>query len=192
MKQTETFFKTKKRYVAIMVLCFLYGGFSLLLFVTEAYTRFWRTEIVNEPIPNPRLMDANRFSDSDFNRGLPPFRFPHDPVALLTSPTSLSYLLAGILCIVAGLAIWNLIREKESKKIKQETANHLLLPEERLVIDALKSLGLEATQSRLTKETGLNRVQVHRTINRLEAKGVVEKHKYGLTNKILLKKGIFE
>jgi len=35
-------------------------------------------------------------------------------------------------------------------------------------------------------------VQVHRAIKRLEAKGVLEKHDYGLTNKIILKKEFVE
>jgi len=56
----------------------------------------------------------------------------------------------------------------------------------------LRSSHYESTQSRLAKETGLGKVQVHRAIKRLEAKGLIEKHDYGLTNKILLKKELFE
>ncbi|MFH0955027.1 MAG: MarR family transcriptional regulator [Candidatus Micrarchaeota archaeon] len=197
MKQAETGFKTKKKYVLIMVLCFLYGGFALFLFATEAYTAYWRADILN----------TSRFGPpDDFNRGQPPDfnrladnnqnsvagRFPRDPVAALTSPAALIELFGGIISLLAGLGIWNLIREKEIKKIKEETANHLLLPEERAIIEAVKKSGLESTQARLAKETGLSRVQIHRTLNRLEAKGLLEKHKYGLTNKIILKKEIFE
>ncbi|MFH1224496.1 MAG: MarR family transcriptional regulator [Candidatus Diapherotrites archaeon] len=119
--------------------------------------------------------------------------FPRpEPLALLLSPVSLYWLIGGLVSIFAGFAIWSLIREKEIKQIKLETANNLLLPDERKVIDALKGANYEMTQAKLAKETGLGKVQVHRAVKRLEAKGVLEKHGYGLTNKIILKREVFE
>ncbi len=195
MKPNETTSKMRKRYFAVIILCFLFGGFSLISFILQAYTVFWRIELVGFPL-GERIsqslpagardlnIDSNRFDRARF---LPP-----DPVQALLSPTSL-YLIAGaVVAILAGITIWNLIREKEIKAIKQETANNLLLPDEKKVIDTLKKANFESTQSKLVKETGLSKVQVHRTIKRLESKGVLEKHNYGLTNKIILKKEFFE
>jgi uncharacterized membrane protein len=99
---------------------------------------------------------------------------------------------AAFISILAGLSIWQITRVRELKKLKQETTDNLLLPDEKTIIHFLKENGFESTQSRLVKETGLSKVQVHRILSRLEAKGVLEKHKYGLTNKIVLKKELFE
>ena len=81
--------------------------------------------------------------------------------------------------------------EKEIKAVKQVTTAKLLLPDELAVVDTLKKFDFELTQSKLAKETGLNKVQIHRAIKRLESKGALEKHNYGLTNKIILKKEFF-
>ncbi len=196
MKQAETLFKTKKRYLALMILCFFYGGFTLIMALIVGYSTFWRNQIADPGLFQRSVFDrgptdANRLSPPDFN-GVFVERLPPDPFSILTSPPILLFMLGGVLSIFAGLAIWNLMREKEIKKIREETANHLLLPEELQVLEALKKSNMESTQSRITTETGLSRVQVHRVINRLEAKGILEKHKYGLTNKIVLKKEIFE
>ena len=201
MKPDETAFRSKKRYVAMMILCFLYGGFSLILFLSQVYSAFWITDIVGLPSgtdSNHFSIDSNHFDDlnnltaAGQRRFENPLRTPRNPFELISSPASLIYLLGGIVSILAGFAIWNLIREKEIKHVKRETANNLLLPDERTVIDSLKASDYESTQARLVKETGLSKVQIHRTIKRLEAKGVLEKHEYGLTNKILLKKELFE
>lgn len=175
-----------------MMLCFLYGGFSLILFLFGAYTLFWQTEIVGAPSFDNVANDFNHFSERGYSRFDGGGRFSLNPIALLTSPITLSYLIGGIVAILAGIAIWNLIREKEIKSVKQQTANNLLLPDEKAIINALKKSNYELTQAKLAKETGLNKVQVHRVIKRLESKGVLEKHEYGLTNKIILKKEFFE
>ena len=66
------------------------------------------------------------------------------------------------------------------------------MPDEKKIIDVLKASSFESTQSKIVRETGLSKVQAHRAIKRLESKGVLEKHDYGLTNKIILKKELFE
>ena len=71
-------------------------------------------------------------------------------------------------------------------------ASNLLLPEEKKIIDSLMQNNLEATQAKLAKDTGMSKVQTHRAIKKLEAKGILEKHSFGMTNKILLKKELLE
>lgn len=193
MKPDETIFRAKKKYVFVMILCFLYAGFSIISFSYDVYSRFWVKEVVGAP---PfREMRINDFNDSNSRAGQQAaprqFRNP-DPFEILTSPQSLTYLLGGIVSIIAGITIWFLIREKEIKGIKEQTADNLMLPDEKAVINYLKRSGFESTQAKLAKETGLNKVQVHRVLKRLEAKGIVQKHVYGLTNKIILKKELFE
>lgn len=186
MKKDE---KPGKKYFAVMLLCFIYGGFSLILFLFQVYSFFWLAEM-NGPDFTPSQFDANRF---DANRALGRAGgFNRNPFSLLTSPMNISYLFGGLISIIAGLTILHLIREKEIKKVKEQTANNLLLPEEIKVIEALKNAGYELTQSKLVRETGLSKVQVHRAVKKLEAKGVLKKHGYGLTNKIILDKEVFE
>ncbi|MDD5148389.1 MAG: hypothetical protein PHH08_02900 [Candidatus ainarchaeum sp.] len=198
MKQNETDAGMKRRYFAVMVVCFLFGGFSFISFLMQIYTNFWRTEFLGFPIGERAVVRGSDFLGRDSNFPLDfngPARGPvssPDPLAALLSPMSL-YLLAGaVVSIVAGIVIWNIMREKEIRLIRRETTDSLLLPDEKKVIDALKKADYELTQARLVKETGLGKVQVHRTIKRLESKGVLEKHDYGLTNKIILKKQFFE
>lgn len=199
MKTNENPSKPKTKYVAIMLLCFVYGGFSLVSFLLQAYTAVWQTDIAGFPFIESRIArmergpdDFNRVFPSDANRFAAAMQSRPEPLALLLSPVALYWLIGGLVSIFAGFAVWSLIREKEIKQIKLETANNLLLPDERKIIDALKGSNYEMTQAKLAKETGLGKVQVHRTVKRLESKGVLEKHGYGLTNKIILKREVFE
>jgi hypothetical protein len=197
MKPNETKSKLKRRYFAVMLICFLFSGFSIISLIMQVYTSFWRTEFLGFPLEErnlrgPGFMTRDTNLPLDFNvleRGI---ASPPDAMAVLFSPTSLYWLAGAIVSILAGIAIWNLAREKEIKQIRQETANNLLLPDEKKIIETLKKFDYELTQARLVKETGLGKVQVHRVIKRLEAKGILEKHDYGLTNKIILKKEFFE
>lgn len=176
-----------------MVLCFLFAGFSIISLVNQLFGIFWRAEMPEFPRRTEIGADLNNFraieTAIDENQR---FLFFQNPASRLLSQQSITFLFGGIISMFAGLAIWSLLREKEIKSIKHETANNLLLPDEKEIINALKRSDFESTQAKLAKETGLNKVQIHRAIKRLESKGVLEKHEYGLTNKILLKKEIFE
>lgn len=198
MKPDETA-DIKIKYFIIMILCFLYGGYAIIVFLTDVYAAFWRHESFTASLmpsgrdPDiSRAFDANRMRGFDLNRAAIFMRGEFNPIRAITSPISLSLLVSGIISIAAGLAIWGLMREKEIKAIKQETADNLLLPDEKKVIGALKRSGFESTQKKLSAESGLSRVQAHRVIKKLEAKGILEKHDYGMTNKIILKKELFE
>lgn len=190
MKLIETKINKKQLYFILMIFCFLYGGFSIFTTFAEGYSNFWRSEIVTPRVDQNVTVQGQVVRD--LNRPPFPERVGRDPLSIVLAPFSIIHLIGGIISILAGIAIFSLLKEKEIKKIKQETADHLLLPEERRILEVLKKTGFESTQSYLVKETGLTRVQVHRTIQRLESKGILEKHPYGLTNKIVLKKEVFE
>ena len=94
----------------------------------------------------------------------------------------------GILSIVAGFAIWNLIREREIKSTKKAILDIFLLPEEKKVLGEIEKYGGSLTQSELVKNTGFSRVKVHRIVRNLENKKLIIKQQYGMTNKIVLKR----
>lgn len=190
MKRIETFFKSDRKYAIIMLLCFIYGGFSIIYFLFQAYASFWIGSITEANFNDFNVNeDSNDFKPRGGGGG---FRLPRDPFMLLVSPFGLSYLIGGIISIMAGISILNLTRKKEIKKVKEIASQNLLLPDEKALVEALKDSDYELTQSKLVKETGLTKVQVHRALKKLEAKELLKKHEYGLTNKIILKKEIFE
>jgi uncharacterized membrane protein len=181
----------KNRYNAIMWLCILYGGFAIIYFLLDLYSIIWRGSTffggeVRGGFEGGQI-DANRIIDRNF--ATPP---QFNPLRLIAAPGSIIILISGITSLLAGITIWRITREKEIKKIRQDAADQFLLPDEKLIIEALKRGGYALTQSALAKETGMNKVQVHRAIKRLEDKQIVEKRDFGVTNKILLKKELFE
>ena len=193
MKPNETEKKVRKRYSLIMWICILYGGFTVILFALDLYTIIWSGgSLFQSPVqPREAFHDAN-ISINDFNRLAGAPRMEFNPLRIATSPFSITLFLSGIIMLAAGFTIWRITREKEIKKIREEAADQFLLPDEKKVIDTLKRNNYSLTQSQITKETGLNKVQVHRVIKRLETKELINKHAYGLTNKIVLKKELFE
>lgn len=200
MKPDEIFEKNKNKYLAIMIVCFLYAGFAIILFGSQAYSYFWRTEIIGihsfDELPNSAVIDSNRFLDGNgFGRNaykMNSIREMRDPFVFFSSPNSLASFFGGIVALIAGFAIFSLVRKRERKIIREQATDNLLLPDEKSIIDALKNSDYEMTQTKIVKETGLSKVQVHRVLKRLESKGLLEKHNYGLTNKIILKKEYFE
>ena len=187
MKQIETIFKGNKKFTLLMFLCFIYGGFALILFFYQIYSSFWRAEVQPFNFFEGRTRDVN-VGGLDVNR----LRRAETPWLLIIAPNSLSLLFGGIIAIMAGWGMWKLIRDKEVKHITQHITTKLLLPDEQLIIKVLKESNDELTQAKIVKDTGLSKVQAHRAIKRLEARGAIEKHEYGLTNKIILKKEFLE
>lgn len=176
----------------VMVLCLLLGGFSMILYMIQAYTAFWGSEVFGEARHfNVSETENRRFNGSqDFNRSLGRFMPQRSPEVVLTSPFSLTLLFNGIILLLAGISIWSLVRDKEIKSVKEKLTSILLLPEERTIIEELRKSKGAITQSQLVKNTGLSKVKIHRVVNKLVAKGIVKKHSYGLTNKIVLEKEV--
>lgn len=189
--------KAYKKYVVVMILCFLFGGYSLILYLMQIYSIFWQTETVmgirreGEIFPAPifsRELREENISNIT-NASMPPRNFViENPSSLLFSPFSITFLIMGIISLFAGFAIWNLIREKEIKSTKKAILDVFLLPEEKKVLNEIEKYGGSLTQSELTKTTGFSRVKIHRIIRNLEKKNLIMKQQYGMTNKIVLKR----
>ncbi|MEK6959293.1 MAG: hypothetical protein AABW59_04585 [archaeon] len=198
MKPSETKHKAKKAQSVIMWLCILYGGFAIILFAFDLYSAIWLGSSFLTSTQTTDKFDQNivPMNDSNFPRDMNRVRPEGNGFAIpfrgVGSPASIMVLFSGLLSLAAGFTIWGLVRTHEIKKIKQETAEYLLLPDEKKIIEALKRNDYSLTQSKIVYESGLNKVQVHRVIKRLEAKGLLEKHDYGVTNKIVLKKELIE
>jgi len=176
----------KRKFVAVMVLCFIFGGYFILSYISQVHLTYSRAQFFDNITKNASITATGNGS----------FRGPARPGELTLnralSPESLIYLLGGIMFIIAGLSIWYLVREKEINAIKEEITDAFLLPEEKHILDELKKSGGEAMQRELVRKTGLSKVRVHRVLNKLEAKGIIKRHPYGLTKKIVLSKKIYK
>lgn len=195
--------KKYKKYVAVMILCFLFGGFSLILYLIQVYSTIWQVELIPTarvvglgPISafnflrEPRMENFSRANHTDNNLTFPGQFNPNtsDQLLMLFSPFSIMFLFMGVTFVSSGFSIWNLIRENEIKFTKKTTIELFLLPEEKKVFDEIEKQGGALTQHEIVRSTGFTRLKVHRIIKKLEQKKLLTKQKYGMTNKIVLKK----
>jgi hypothetical protein len=176
----------------VMILCFIYGGISLLFFVMQM------SPFMNaNGMPPGREFEINtsdNFSGpQDFVGGNISRRVFLEPeVSRFFYVIIFVSLFGSFVSITAGLSLLNLIRKKERKELTRGVIDTVTTPEEKLVISTLNRNGGELTQSELVKRTGLSKVRVHRIVKKLESLKVVDKYSYGLTNKIKLNESIFE
>ena len=106
----------------------------------------------------------------------------------------ISYSLMGLLLVI-GLFITFFMKE-ELKPIKKEAKmteaeinqklEHLEEEEKNLMRIVLREEG-SVYQSDLIKETGLSKVRITRTLDKLEGKALIERKRRGMTNIIILK-----
>lgn len=164
----------QKRYVSVMILCFIFGGYFLFssFYQARAFSLGTGSGVFPEP---PNL--PNGFNESRLNRVA-----RQNP---LTAAIPLQ-IGGGIVLIIAGMSIWYLTNEKELKIVKDYVTNSLLLPEEKTVLKELKKQGGQLTQKKLAMETRLTKVKVHRVLNRLEEKRLIKRHPYGSTRMVVL------
>ena len=59
-------------------------------------------------------------------------------------------------------------------------------PDQKLIFQNILDNNGQITQSKLVKETKLSRVKISRSLKKLGEKGIIEKQKSGMTNKIKL------
>ncbi|MFH0897753.1 MAG: winged helix-turn-helix transcriptional regulator [Candidatus Bathyarchaeota archaeon] len=187
-----------RKYNAVMIVCFLFGGFTIILYMLQVYSILWQNETVMGvsrsgdvfmiPVFSRDLNQGNL--SREINQSDPPRRpltFAN-PYSLLFSPFSITLLISGIIFIVAGFSIMKLVREKEITFTKKSIIDVFLLPDEKKVLNEIEKYGGSLTQSEIVKSTGFSRVKVHRIIRNLEKKNLIMKHQYGMTNKIVLKR----
>jgi uncharacterized membrane protein len=185
------------RHSIVMVLLFLVGGFSLFLFIFQIYSAFWRSESIST------FMEGNgnyTFVPRDYEvRGnLPPMGSGMNiianntrirpPMDILSSPFSFMLLIVSILSILGAISIWQLVREKELKSVKEDITSLLMSPEEKAIVEELKKANGKMNQNQLVMKTGFTKVKVHRALARLETRKIIKKYPYGVTNKIVLEK----
>ena len=162
------------------ILCFIYAGVALILFVYMLYFLYVRGQY---PLPSFRnLAQAGNFTGAAFR--------PH--VRTITMPFLGVFLFGSLISILAGISLMNLLRAKETKELKKEVIGSMTLPDEKIVIRELERNNGEMTQSDLVRKTKLSKVKIHRIVKRLESLGIVSKYPYGITNKIKLEKSLYE
>lgn len=191
MKRDETSNKMKqdfmrKRYVIIAIICFIFGGYFILSGIQEAYMisefhtkgNFGSNESFAERNMTERNSAANR--PEDFY----PDRFLRINEAQF--PKYILTLFGGAVMILAGFSLFRLTKKKEIEHLREEMAGIFLLPDEKLVFDAIKMSGGELTQKEIVFKTGLSKVKVHRVLNKLEGSGIIRRYPYGMTKKIVI------
>lgn len=175
MKPDET--KSYRKYSIVMILCFITGGSCLLLYFSSLFMSFGFFRFFNGS------SNMNSSNNSAFNNSQP------GPPGMFASfaINDTVVLIAGIILIAAGIALYLLINEKKAASLKKDITHSLLTPEEKTVLEILEKKGGESTQKEITALTEMSKVKVFRTTRILEEKGLIHKAKYGQTRKIILK-----
>ncbi len=170
MKQSET----KNKHTILMYLCFIMGGLCILVSI---YMLIFNTNI----LLSRRNKSITNFTKN--NNTLRPHPQQSNPFNAINLITNLIILSTGITLISSGISLNSLI----TKKIKKDITDMLLTPEEKKVIEILEKRNGEITQNEITQITNYSRVKVYRITKSLEEKKLIQKIKYGQTNKIILK-----
>ena len=106
-------------------------------------------------------------------------------------PIPYMILILSSLGLFVGSLSFYILTSKHLKEKKQMTKNiditlKFLQTDERKVMEALIKSNGELAQSAFDKITGLHKVKVFRTIDKLASKGLISKTAQGKTNKIIL------
>ncbi len=156
----------------LMIASFVYGGFLIFTYLFLVYFAVWGSTVFD--------LSASRV-DSHRPPGSMGF------VAAVFSPVSVFILAAGILCILNGLAWRKITHQKVVEAVRVDLSDKYLSDEEKEVIEVLENARGDVTQKELTVRTGYNKVKIHRVLQKLESKELIQKVPYGQTNKIVLK-----
>ena len=180
MKQLETTFKN-----IVMILCFIYFGLSLLLFVIFLITFLNGGQI---------FLFKRLFSQDG---ALSMLTWFSGFLAIISAFGSITSLLAGIALMRSSqkVIVTEAVKETEKKveeKHENKVDSDVLLPDEKKVIETLENNNGYMTQRDLVIESKFSKVKVHRLLKTLEAKKVISKYAFGMTNRIRLEKKIKE
>ncbi len=122
MKQPETMkvnLNKNHLYVIVMVLCFIYGGVSLVIFI-GSYSHFMTTE--NFRFPNMRENSSRNFSIG-FNDALDRPNFRQERIRTASSLVMAVSILGSIISILAGICILDLVKKKDKKELTMNIIN---------------------------------------------------------------------
>ena len=164
----------KKFYWLAAILCLIYGGIALILLIQQSYFIYVRNQFP------PGTFARNITQVVNIN-SRPNIR------TIMALPIAVNFF-GGLISILAGLSLISILRYKESRELKKEVIDSMVMPDEKNVINELERNNGASTQSELVSNTGLSKVKVHRIVKRLESLGIVKKYPYGVTNKIKLEK----
>jgi len=90
----------------------------------------------------------------------------------------------GVYMSLSGMKYKEALTEKESR-LEKVVAK--LEGDEKKLCELIKDDGGAVFQSELVEKTGLSKVKVTRTLDKLEGKGIIERRRRGMTNLVLLK-----
>ena len=107
-------------------------------------------------------------------------------------PPILITVLASIGLLVGTLTYYIFSPSFEKAPVCREAILKLFDPDERGIILTLINAGGEASQASIGKSTGLSKVKVFRYLEKLIAKGILEKERYGKTNTIRMSDDLSE
>jgi hypothetical protein len=153
----------------LMYICFIYSGISF---------EFVYIQLL------PLLSNFEAYA-------MPPPPFIYDAV-YKTSPSYAWYivmvvLLGSIVSLLAGINLYNINKQKQKITISEKWIDNITNSDEKKIISLLKENNNVLTQSQIVKESRLSKVKIHRIILKLQSNNIIEKFKYGQTNKIRLK-----
>jgi len=166
----------RKIYWFIAIVSLIYGGILLFLFLSLSYLTYVKSQFAAASL---------QFGNVSFSSGVArhAIRFKSISQIVLT----LTFL-GSLIALSAGVSLLRLLRTKETKELKRDVIESMIMPDEKNVITELERNNGELTQSDLVRKTKLSKVKVHRIVKRLESLGIVSKYPYGVTNKIKLEK----
>jgi uncharacterized membrane protein len=190
MKHLETikgFIRNKQ--LLLMYTSFVYGGVCFALFFQEAFAVL---AFQSRPFSNMTFIENE---SHEWINGSSPNDSPRDfrmrsfssPFSSINPSMLLFYLFGGTFAIANGIFLHKSIDKKKEIKSKFSVMEKLLTKEEKRIVELLRDGNGEVLQSEITRNLSLSRLKVHRILTRLEKKGIIEKHPYGMTNKIFLK-----
>lgn len=93
----------------------------------------------------------------------------------------------GILILIVGLYLVFLYKPHEAKPEFKQVNLNKLDDDEKLVYSLIKTKSGSVYQTELIKETQFSKVKITRVLDRLEAKGIIERRRRGMTNLVVLK-----
>ncbi len=111
---------------------------------------------------------------------------PFQKLNELAVPKTIAFFM-DLLLFVSGF--WLFIQRKPEEKslVKAQKSARDLGGDEAKIFDIVVSSEGMAFQNELVEKTGLSKVKVTRLLDKLEAKGLVERRRRGMTNVIILK-----